>query len=155
VSDRDRDQHPDDDWGSPTDWQQPAHGSGPGGSAPPPPQYQAPPPQYQAPPPQYQAPPPHYQPAPPHAPPWSAGPWSPPPPTYMVPAILVTLFCFLPTGIAAIYFASQVSSRFGAGDPAGARQASDKAKMWTFISLGIGLVVGLFVLFASGSGTTT
>ena len=40
--------------------------------------------------------------------------------TYLVPAILVTLFCFLPTGIAAIVYATQVSSKRDAGDYIGA-----------------------------------
>ena len=53
---------------------------------------------------------------------------------YMVWAVLVTLFCFLPTGIAAIVFASQVSTKLAAGDYAGAMESSRKAKMWCIVS---------------------
>jgi Interferon-induced transmembrane protein len=49
---------------------------------------------------------------------------APPIQTYLVPAILVTLFCFFPTGIAAIVFAAQVSSKRDAGDYIGAARAS-------------------------------
>ena len=52
-------------------------------------------------------------------------------PTYLVWAILVTLLCFLPTGIVAIVFATQVNNKLAAGDVAGAMEASGRAKMWT------------------------
>jgi hypothetical protein len=63
-------------------------------------------------------------------------PLAPPPapteyiPNYLVPAILVTLFCCLPFGIAAIVYAAQVDAKLQAGDVAGARDASQKAKTW-------------------------
>jgi hypothetical protein len=70
-------------------------------------------------------------------------PFSPPPyvPNYLVQAILVTLFCCLPFGIVAIVFAAQVNGKLAAGDHAGAVQTSNQAKMWCWISFGIGLVV--------------
>ncbi|MBA3738885.1 MAG: CD225/dispanin family protein [Actinobacteria bacterium] len=74
-------------------------------------------------------------------------------PTYLVWAILVTLFCFLPTGIVAIVFASQVSSKLQAGDLAGARESSNKAKMWTIISAVAGIVLGI-ALVAGSVGTS-
>ncbi len=74
-------------------------------------------------------------------------------PTYLVWAILVTLFCFLPTGIVAIVFASQVSSKLQAGDLAGAREASNKAKMWTIISAVAGVVLAI-ALVAGSVGTS-
>ncbi len=64
-----------------------------------------------------------------------------PPPNYLVPAILVTLFCCLPGGIVSIIFATQVNSKYAAGDVQGAMNASKNAKMWTMISAGLGLVV--------------
>jgi len=73
----------------------------------------------------------------------------------MLPAILVTLFCFLPTGIAAIYFASQVSSKLGVGDLAGAKEASNKAKTWVFVSVGLGVVAYLIIIVGSMSGSST
>jgi hypothetical protein len=66
-------------------------------------------------------------------------------PNYLVQAILVTLFCCLPGGIVAIVFAAQVNGKLQAGDVAGARAASDTAKMWCWISFGVGLVQGLIV----------
>ena len=74
-------------------------------------------------------------------------------PNYLVWAILVTLFCFLPTGIAAIVYSSQVGSKLAAGDVAGAMDASRKAKMWTIISVVAGIVVGIVV--AASVGTTS
>jgi hypothetical protein len=63
----------------------------------------------------------------------------PAPPNYLVWAILSTLFCCWPTGIVAIVFAAQVSSKMQAGDVEGARKASGNAKLWTWITFGIGL----------------
>jgi hypothetical protein len=62
---------------------------------------------------------------------------------YLVPAILVTLCCCLPGGVAAIIYAAQVNSKLSAGDIAGAMAASNNAKMWTWISAGVGLLFGL------------
>lgn len=64
-----------------------------------------------------------------------------PPPNYLVPAILVTLFCCLPGGIVSIIFATQVNSKYASGDIQGAMNASKNAKMWTMISAGIGVVI--------------
>jgi interferon-induced transmembrane protein len=75
-------------------------------------------------------------------------------PNYLVWAILVTLFCFLPTGIVAIVFASQVNTKLAAGDVAGAVEASNKAKMWTIISAVVGVVV-LVIVIAASAGTST
>jgi hypothetical protein len=81
-------------------------------------------------------------------------PWNPPPPppggpasvpNYLVPAIL-SLFCCWPLAIVAIIFAAQVNGKVAAGDIAGAMDASKKAKLFSFISIGIGLVVGLIYL---------
>ena len=65
------------------------------------------------------------------------------PPTvsnYLVQSILVTLFCCLPFGIVAIVFAAQVNGKLQAGDYAGAAQSSKSAKLWCWVSFGIGLV---------------
>ncbi|HET9671996.1 MAG TPA: CD225/dispanin family protein [Actinomycetota bacterium] len=74
--------------------------------------------------------------------------------SYLVWAILVTLFCFLPTGIVAIVYSSQVSSKLAAGDYAGAVQSSNKAKTWSIVSAVIG-VVFILGLVAIGSSTGT
>jgi Interferon-induced transmembrane protein/zinc-ribbon domain len=65
-------------------------------------------------------------------------------PTYLVQAILVTLFCCQPFGIVAIVYAAQVGSKLAAGDYAGAQAASASAKMWCWIGFGICLIGGLF-----------
>jgi len=60
---------------------------------------------------------------------------------YLVPAILVTVLCCLPTGIAAIIYAAQVNTKLASGDVAGAQESSRKAKMWCWISGGAGIAV--------------
>lgn len=64
-------------------------------------------------------------------------------PNNLLWAILATLCCCLPTGIVAIVFAAQVDSKAAAGDYAGAREASQKAAFWSWVSLGLGVVGGL------------
>ena len=89
-------------------------------------------------------------------------PWTPPPPpttgpanvpNYLIPAIL-SLFCCWPLAIVAIIFAAQVNGKVASGDIAGAVDASKKAKLFSFISIGIGLAVGLIyvVLMLLGVG---
>ena len=122
------------DWGDATEWQrqpgqgQPAYGAG--GQQPPP-----------------GAPPPYTQ-----QQGWQ-GAAGPAIQTWLVPAILVTLFCFLPTGIAAIVFASQVNSKKNAGDYAGAMHASKQARLWTLISLGVGLVFVVIIIIATAASS--
>jgi hypothetical protein len=64
-------------------------------------------------------------------------------PNYLVQAILVTIFCCLPLGIPAIVFAAQVNGKAERGDYSGALELSRKAKMWSWISFGVGLAVML------------
>ena len=67
---------------------------------------------------------------------------------YLVFAILVTVFCCLPTGIVAIIYAAQVNTKLQAGDIAGAQQSSKNAKLWVLVSVGAGLLVTCaYVLF--------
>jgi uncharacterized membrane protein YvbJ len=61
-------------------------------------------------------------------------------PNYLVFAILATVFCCLPTGIVSIIYAAQVNTKIAARDLAGALQASNNAKMWAWISFGLGLL---------------
>jgi hypothetical protein len=65
------------------------------------------------------------------------------PPSYLVWAILTTLLCCLPFGIASIVFAAQVDSKYNAGDLAGSQRASDAAKRWAIVAavVSVGLVV--------------
>lgn len=99
-----------------------------------------------APPGGYGAPPP---------PPYGSGGYASPPPNYLVSAILTTIFCCLPFGIVSIVFATQVNSRFRAGDYAGAVDLSNKARMWAWLSFGVGLAVGLvYVIAIAGLAVT-
>ena len=66
---------------------------------------------------------------------------------YLVPAI-ISLFCCLPLGVVAVIFAAQVNGKVAAGDTAGAVDAAKKAKMFSFISIGLGLLgIICYVLF--------
>src|SRR5690349_15330690 len=81
--------------------------------------------------------------------------WTPPPssgapasvPNFLVPAI-ISLFCCLPGGIVAVIFAAQVNGKVQAGDIAGAQDSAKKAKLFSFISIGLGLAAIIcYVLF--------
>ena len=61
-------------------------------------------------------------------------------PNYLVQSI-VAIFCCWPLAIPAIIFASQVNGKLAAGDYAGAQEASRKAKQFSTIAIGIGLVL--------------
>jgi len=83
-----------------------------------------------------------------------------PPPNYLVWAILSTIFCFLPLGIASIVFAAQVNSKWATGDVAGAQRASELAKkltIWAVVVGAIGYVILLIAIIAFGAllGTTS
>lgn len=80
--------------------------------------------------------------------------WTPPPPpgsapatvpNYLVPAI-ISVFCCMPLGVAAIIFAAQVNGKVAQGDIQGAMDSSKKAKMFSFIAIGLGLVGVLFYI---------
>lgn len=65
------------------------------------------------------------------------------PSNYLVLAIFSTLCCCVPTGIVAIVFAAQVDGKWAAGDTGGAFQASDNARLWSIVSIVLGLLGGL------------
>lgn len=73
-------------------------------------------------------------------------------PNYLVQAILVTLCCCLPLGVVAIVFAAQVNTKLAQGDMAGALEASQKAKMFSWIAFGLGLAGTLVWLLFFGLG---
>ncbi len=73
--------------------------------------------------------------------------WTPPPPSgtpdkvpnYLVPAIISAVCCF-PLGIIGVIFAAQVNGKVAAGDIAGAMDASKKAKLFSYIFLGLAIL---------------
>lgn len=76
------------------------------------------------------------------------------PPSYLVWAILTTLFCCLPLGVVSIVYAARVDSAYNAGDLAGSLQASESAKKWAIISAVTSVVlfvVWIAVIAAAGS----
>ena len=84
--------------------------------------------------------------------------WTPPPssgapasvPNYLIPAILSALCCF-PLGIISIVFAAQVNGKVASGDMPGALDASKKAKLFSYIFIGLGILVwGAYFLFGAG-----
>ncbi len=82
-------------------------------------------------------------------------------PSYMGWAIVTLILCFWPTGIVAVVYASKVGNRLALGDVPGAQEASRKAKMWTWITFGIGvagvvlaIIIGVLVA-ALGTASIT
>ncbi len=93
---------------------------------------------------------------PPPPPPSSFGSAPPPAagaaiPNYLWQAIVVTLCCCLPLGVVSIIFAAQVNSKLAQGDIAGARDASQKAKMFALIGFGVGLVLIVLSMIFNGA----
>jgi predicted secreted protein len=84
-----------------------------------------------------------------------------PPPNHLVWAILSTLFCCLPLGIASIVFAAQVNGKWASGDYTGAVESSKKARTFALWGTIIGAVVAvlwLLVVVVGGvaiDGSTT
>jgi predicted Zn finger-like uncharacterized protein len=67
-------------------------------------------------------------------------------PTYMTQAIMVTLCCCWPFGIAAIVNAAKVNTALARGDYEGAVEASEAAKKWCWISAVLGFIVNILYL---------
>lgn len=69
-------------------------------------------------------------------------------PNHLALSIIATavsfLLCCFPFGIIAVIFSFQVNSKLASGDYEGAKSASEKAKLWAWICIGIALA--LFVL---------
>ncbi len=76
-----------------------------------------------------------------------------PVPNYLVQAIMTTLCCCVPFGIVAIVFAAQVNGKLAAGDIAGARDASRKAKIWSWVAFGCGVLISAVYVIITALGT--
>jgi hypothetical protein len=71
----------------------------------------------------------------------------PMPENYLVWAILTTVLCCLPLGIASIINATKVSSAYAAGDYAGAQKASKDAKKWaTWSAISAAIVWVIYIV---------
>ncbi|XP_014663580.1 PREDICTED: uncharacterized protein LOC106806224 [Priapulus caudatus] len=68
------------------------------------------------------------------------------PTSYIAWAILVTLVCFFPTGIAAIYFARRCKREMKEEKVAVARDTSVTTKRWIICTVFLGLVIWVGVL---------
>jgi len=69
------------------------------------------------------------------------------PDNLMVWSVLVTLLCFLPTGIVAIIYSNKVDSLWALKDYDGAQQAANSAKTWCLVSLGLAVATWLIAIF--------
>ena len=63
---------------------------------------------------------------------------------YLVPAILCTIFCCLPFGIAGILFAAQANSKTQQGDYDGANIAASRAKQMCILSFLCGVLTIIY-----------
>lgn len=88
-------------------------------------------------------PPPPLPPLPPSSAYGSMAAQGPPPPNYLVWAILSVVLCW-PVAIAAIVFSTQVNAKWSTGDVAGAQDSSRKAKKFTIWAAVLGVI--LYVL---------
>lgn len=70
-------------------------------------------------------------------------------PNYLWQAIVVTLLCCMPLGVAGIIFAAKVEPLRKGGDEAGAWEASAKAKKYTLIGFVVGLVLNIGIAIAT------
>ncbi len=73
-------------------------------------------------------------------------------PSYLWQSIVATFLCCLPLGIPAIIYASKVDSLLAKGDAPGAMLASKNAKLWCYITVGVGLLVLVVSLILGASG---
>lgn len=64
---------------------------------------------------------------------------------YLTQSILCTVLCCFPFGIPALIYSAQVNQKLAAGDIAGAKQASDSAKLWCWLAFGFGIPVNILI----------
>lgn len=82
------------------------------------------------------------------------------PPSYLALAIISTILCCLPLGIVSIVYATKVNNLYADGHYAEATKASNNAKTWGLVSMGIALlgwivyvvIFGFAFLGAMGGG---
>ena len=74
------------------------------------------------------------------------------PSNYLVWGILSTIFCCLPFGIVSIVYAAKIDRLWAEKDYAAAYNAASNAKMWFWLSFGLGLFIQIiyFTLYFLG-----
>lgn len=81
-------------------------------------------------------------------------PSTPKVPDYLIPAIIETVCCCLPLGIASLYYAVQARNKAAAGNYADALTAATSAKTYFWIGLVVGLMfAAIFGIFYYMGGT--
>lgn len=88
----------------------------------------------------------------------SSTPGSPPAgtavPNYLWQSIVATVLCCVPFGVVAIVYAAKVDTLVAQGDVPAAVEASKKAKLWTNLPAGLGLLFAvLYIGFGILAGT--
>jgi hypothetical protein len=81
---------------------------------------------------------------------------TPPPPakdveTYLVYSIIVMLCCCQPLGIVATVFSAMATGEAKSGQYEAAYQHAQQAKMWCWISFGVGLAFNVIVMLLYGT----
>lgn len=75
----------------------------------------------------------------------------PRPNNHLALAIITTILCCLPAGIVSIVYATQVNSKYNAGDYEGAIKASKNAKTWWIVAAVVGIVVAIAYFAFAGT----
>ncbi|MDR6194480.1 CD225/dispanin family protein [Siphonobacter sp. SORGH_AS_0500] len=75
----------------------------------------------------------------------------PKPYNWLVPAILVTLFCCNYLGVVGVVYAARVETKYNLGDYAGADSDARQAKLWTLVPLAVGVVLWLGLVIFYGA----
>jgi Interferon-induced transmembrane protein len=70
------------------------------------------------------------------------------------PLAVISVLCFWPLGIAACVFAARVKPALQIGDVTGAVNASNKVRLFFWISLAVFVVYLLIIIGSSGSSST-
>ena len=67
-------------------------------------------------------------------------------PNHLVKAIIATLCCCMPAGVAGIVYAAQVDGHLRSGDLAAAQESSKKANFWSNLAIAGGFIVVIFYI---------
>ena len=75
------------------------------------------------------------------------------PPNYLWQSIVCTVLCCWPFGVVGIVYAAKVNGLFDTGNVAAAVEASEKAKLWCWLSFGsILVIIVLYILLIAVGG---